>query len=138
MMSLTQSVSLFLRDLKKGNRTKDVSIRQQVCVFPPVFHVSVNLAVNFDLVSLGCSAQYPVGHSQHHASGRQCYAAAACVIYHPLLHRSESRFPSFNAWLLDGRIQIESNLPLVTYSADYLIHIVLQDSKPNHIFKKKF
>ena len=43
-------------------------------------------------------------------------------------------FPSFNAWLVDGKIQIESNLPLVTHSADYLIHIVLQDSKPYHIF----
>ena len=39
-------------DPGKGMEKKDVSIRQQVCVFPPVFHVSVNLAVNFDLVSL--------------------------------------------------------------------------------------
>ena len=40
------------KDPVKGIGKEDVSIRQQVCVFPPVFHVSVNLAVNFDLVSL--------------------------------------------------------------------------------------
>ena len=57
-----------------------------------------------------------------------------CLIYHPLLQRSESRFLSFNAWLVDGKIQIESNLPLVTYSADsphsYRIHSMVQRRFP--------
>ena len=57
-----------------------------------------------------------------------------CLIYHPLLQRSESRFLSFNAWLVDGKIQIESNLPLVTYSADsphsYRIHSMVQKRFP--------
>ena len=58
------------------------------------------------------------------------YPIVPCLIYHPLLQRSESRFLSFNAWLVDGKIQIESNLPLVTYSADsphsYRIHSMVQ------------
>ena len=62
------------------------------------------------------------------------YPIVPCLIYHPLLQRSESRFLSFNAWLVDGKIQIESNLPLVTYSADsphsYRIHSMVQRRFP--------